>query len=140
MKCFLAIGVLLLCLLTSQIARADEKRNAQIKAEMVENYLLWQEAYKNKDAGRIISFESPDFTTVFDKRVSPKYVVDNALRDLMESTQKVNEAHVEIKKLTIESNRVVILRNQILDVDVQNPKERLSITFHSRDIWVLYSP
>ena len=40
MKRFLTAGILALCLLSSQIAHAQEDRDAKIKAEMVDNYLL----------------------------------------------------------------------------------------------------
>ena len=142
MKCFLAIGVLLLCLLTSQIARADEKRNAQIKAEMVENYLLCQEAYKLRDAERIISFESPDYIEVADTgEVFEKSYADKLTRFEMDNIHKVYYARVEIKKMTIESNRIVIIGRKVLDADrimLDKRISRVSVSISSRDIWVRY--
>jgi len=108
MKRFLTAGVLALCLLSSQIAHAQKDRNAKIKAEMVDNYLMWQEALKIKDAGRIISFEAPEFTTVFWDQITSKSDSDAKLRNEMSAIDKVNAARVVIKKLAIESNRVVV--------------------------------
>ena len=150
MKRFLASGVLLICLMTSQIARADEDRNAEIKAEMVQNYLLWEIALKNKDAERIISFESPDFTLTlpFQEQARNKADSDAALRSEMSLIRKVNAARAEIKKLTIEPNRVVVLSKrhhdvvaEALNTETNKPAgffTRNTYTLTSRDIWVQY--
>lgn len=142
MKRFLTAGLLLLCLMTSQVARAEEDRSAKIKAEMVENYLLWQEAYKLRDAERIISFESPDFTDVSETgEVYEKSDADKSLHFEMDMIRKVHHARVEIKKLTIESNRIVIISRRVFDADrvmLDKRISRVSITTFSRDIWVQY--
>jgi ketosteroid isomerase-like protein len=141
-KVCLALGVLLLCATLTQTSRADEKRDAKIKAEMVENYLLWQVAWKNKDAARIISFESPDFTAVSKGGgVQLKQEVDNSCRETMKLIIKIYDAKVTIKKLDIESNRVVILVNHFLNADMIGPEERsyrVLVDSQSRDIWVNY--
>ena len=142
MKRILAVGVLLLCLMSSQIARSDEKRDAKIKAEMVENYLLWQEAYKFRDAERMISFESPDFTTILlDGDVVSKLYSDITLRDTIGRIKKVYVAQVGIKKLAIEPNRIVVLSSHRYDYDIlgiNNQLHHISGTHQSRDIWVEY--
>lgn len=141
-KRFLAMGVLALCLMTSQFAHADEKRDAQIKAQMVENYLLWQEAYKNKDAERIISFESPDFTNEFFGEVHSKNETDKHWREVMQRIQKVNYASIDIKKVTVELNRVIVLSKHHFDLEIKSIDNN-EILFvrgaaRSRDIWVQY--
>jgi len=142
MKRFLAIGVFLLCLMSAQFARADEKRDAQIKAEMVENYLLWQEAFKLQDAERIISFESPDFThVVAGRKILSKTEFDTALRFEMGLTRKIYDAHAEIKKLIIEQSRIVVLSNQSLEYDEfykSLTPSHISWTVQSRETWVQY--
>lgn len=141
-KRFLIAGVLALCLTISQFASADEDHNSKIKAEMVDNYLLMREAWKLRDADRMISFESPDFTSLSDDgTLLGKAAADAVWRDCMDMIQKVHEARVEIKKLSIEPNRVVILSNLYLDVDILDPDttlHRMNSTVQSRDIWVLY--
>jgi ketosteroid isomerase-like protein len=138
----LTLGVLLLCAAWTQSARADETRDAKIKGEMVQNYLLWQIAYKSKDAERIISFESPDFTSVPKiGKIQSKNKADQLRREGMKSIVKVYDAKVTIKKLSIEPNRVVILSNHFLDFDMTGPDKRsyrISLTAQSRDIWVNY--
>jgi ketosteroid isomerase-like protein len=142
LKACLTLGVLLLCATFMQTARADETHDAKIKAEMVENYLLWQVAYQNKDAERIISFESPDFTSVPKiGKVKSKNEADKSRREGIKSIVNVYDAKVTIKKLSIEPNRVVILSNHFLDVDtIVSDKRtyRISLTTQSRDIWVNY--
>lgn len=142
MKRFLIAGMLALCLMASQIAHAADDRDAKIKAEMVENYLLWQEAFKLRDADRIISFESPDYTSITKEgNVKSKKESDEMWHDVMDSIDTVYEARAEIKKLTIESNRVVVLSNQYCDclAELQDGKlHRISISGSVRDIWVNY--
>ena len=149
MKRFLTAGILALCLLSSQIARAQEDRDVKIKAEMVENYLIWQEAMKLTDAERIISFESREFTTTeFSGEITSKSDSNARLRSEMSAIRKVNAARVAIKKLTIEPNRVVVLSNKHYDViteatntDTNKPNGmffKVKYTLTSRDIWVEY--
>jgi len=139
----LSLGVLLLCAAFTQTSRADEKRDAKIKAKMIQNYLLWQVAYKNSDAERIISFESPDYTLLAEKKVVvSKKDSDAAWRAAMKKVRKVTDARVEIKQLTIESNRVVVLTNQFFEADTRTPEnklEHITVTWQVRDIWVEYS-
>ncbi len=138
----LALGVLLLCAAFTQTARADETRDAKIKAEMVENYLLWQVAWKNKDAERVISFESPDFTEISKMgSVRSKNEVDEGWRSMKETFLNFYEIKVEIKKLSIEPNRVVVLANHFLDADMVGPDDkshRVELNMRVRDIWVNY--
>ena len=142
MKSFLITGVLALCLMASQVVQAAEDSEAKIKVEMVENYLLMQEAWKLRDADRMISFESPDYTSVDDEgTLLDKEAADAVWQDCMAMTQKVHSARVEIKKVTIEPKRVVVLSNLYLDADILEPDsipKRLNSTVQSRDIWVLY--
>ena len=142
MKRFIAAGVLALCLMASQIAHADENRDAKIKAEMRQNYLLWQEAWKHQDAERIISFESPDFTSRIEtESVHSKEESDDDWRSVMKIIKKVHDARMMIKKLTIEPNRVVILSSCYLDVDVlftKGPLHRLTSVVQSQEIWIEY--
>ena len=142
MKRLLAAGVLALCLMTSQIARADENRNVKIKAEIAHNYLLWQEAFKIKDPERVISNESPDFTNVLeDGQVRSKKDTDALWRDTMKKIRKVHSASIAIKKLSIEPNRVVVVAKHNFDVDLERSDkvvERYVVVFQSRDIWVEY--
>ena len=132
MKRFLAAGGLLLCLMCSQFAHADEKRDAQIKAQMVENYLLWQEALKLKDAGHIISFESPDFTHIFQNQYLISKVQNDSNINLgMDNLSNLHDAHVEIKKLTIEPNRIVVeVTRTLLSILIQ-------VRFGFRQLFVL---
>ncbi len=138
----LALGVLLLCAAFTQTSCADEKRDAKIKAEMIENYLLWQVAWKNKDAERIISFQSPDYTFVPKPGgVITKEDSNKSLHETIKTIVKIYDAKVTIKKLSIESNRVVILVNHFLDADMIGPGERSYRVLYndqSRDIWVNY--
>jgi len=142
MKRFLLPGVLLLCLMSAQMARAAENRNAKIKAEMVENYLLWQEAYKTPDAERIISFESPDFTHISDVgKVSSKDENDQTLREGMIQIYKAHNVRIDIKKLNIEQNRVVVWSKHYFDGDLIDPQKKLHrVVFvrSTKDIWVQY--
>lgn len=141
MKRFLTAGVLSLCLLASQMAHAAQDQNARIKAQMAENYLLWQNAYKNKDAERLISFESPDFTRVFDNGKSEtKARNDEKLRQIMRLIRKVHSARVEIKKVSIEPNRVVVWNKQSLDADLMDGarEHRMAFVISTKDIWVPY--
>ena len=145
MKRFLAIGVLVLCLMSSQIARADEKRDAKVKAEMVQNYLLWQEAWKLRDAERIISFQSPDFTTLFHDGVINKAKSEEGWRETMQSIRKVHNARVEIKKITLEPKRIIVWSTHHLDIsDSPVPigyggtVKRTLATLQFHDIWVQY--
>ena len=127
--------------LTTHFYQSSEGDAETIKAQIAENYLLWQEAYKNKDAGRIISFESPDFTRVsLEGSVSSKDKADENARELLHVIQKVHGARMEIKKLRIEPNRVVILSNLFLDANMRlgDPVRRVVITGQARDIWVQY--
>ena len=142
MKRFFIAGVITLCLIASQAVHADEDPNAKIRAEMVDNYLLMREAWKLRDADRMISFESPDFTSLSDDgTLLGKAAADAVWRDCMNMIQKVHTVRVEIKKLTVEPNRVVILNNLYLDVNILDPDtklHRMDSTVQSRDIWVVY--
>ncbi len=142
MKRFFAMGVLALCLMNAQIARADEARDAKIKSEIVQNYFLLRDAMKIKDPERLISFESPDYTEVAKNgSVTNKQIHDAAWRDGMKLIKTVYDARVEFKKLTVESNRVVVLNNEYLDADIATPDgvlHRVSATIRQRDIWVEY--
>jgi hypothetical protein len=145
LKACLTLGVLLLCAMIAPLSRADEKRDAKLKSEMVENYLLWQIAWKNKDAERIISFESPDFTHYSNQgkkeEIRSKADYDGRLRSEMRKIRKIHNASVKINKLTIEPNRVVILSKLDLDADVawvDIEPQRVLITQNSREIWVQY--
>ena len=128
--------------LPAQVARADENRDTQIKAEMVQNYLLWQEAYKNKDAERIISFESPDFTDVSERgEVTEKAQSDEIWRNTMNAVIKINAANIAIKKVSIEKNRVVVWNKQYVSGEgVDDSKEtiRFNSIEYTKDIWVEY--
>lgn len=142
LKAYFVLGVLLLCAAFTQTARADETRDARIKAEMVENYLLWKIAWQNKDADRIISFESPDFTAVSKTgSIKSKNDVDADWRSMKKTILKLSEVKVEIKKLSIEQNRVVILANHFLDADMIGPDDNphhVVLNMRVRDIWVNY--
>jgi hypothetical protein len=142
LKACLTLGVLLLCAMIAPLSRADETRDAKLKAEMVENYLLWQIAWKNKDAERIISFESPDYTYVSkDGQTQLKQTEDASLRYAMNAIFKIYDAKVGIKKITIEPHRVTVLSDHLLDADMigpENRSHRVLITARSRDIWVNY--
>ena len=142
MKRFLSFTAVALCLLTSQVAQAQENRDARIKAQIVENYLVWQEAYKNKDAERIISLESPDFTSLSKSGdATPKAQHDETLRQLLNGLDKVTDARIAIKKVSIERNRVVVWNKQYLAGEIiDNFKEtsRVSFTISTKDIWVEY--
>jgi len=142
MKRFLAIGVLALCLVSSQFARADEACDAKIKTEIVENYFLLRDAIKIKDPERLISFESPDYTEVrVSGAVANKQQADDAWREMVKLIKTVYEVRVEFKKLTVEPHRVVVLNNQFLDADIATPDgvlHRVSATIRQRDIWVEY--
>ena len=141
LKTGLALGVLLLCA-TAPFARADEKRDAKIKAEMVENYLLWEIALKNKDAERIISLESPDFTYILESgKVLSKSEADEGMRRSMKAIEKVHSARVEIKKFSIEPNRVVALTKLYMDAESIGPngrRDRFQTVLITRNIWVEY--
>jgi len=146
MKRILTLGVLLLCLAATQTAHAAEDRDAKIKAEMVQNYLLREVAVKNKDAERIISFESPEFKQVMqDGTVRTKAAADADTRLWTSRLRKVYHAKVTIKKIDVESHRVVIWSKRELDADILasgNPKgpqlPRIFVTITTRDIWVRY--
>lgn len=142
MKRFLAAGVLVLCITFSQLAGATENRNAQIKAEIVQNYRLFEIAIQNRDAVRMISFESPDYTTLTEeKRVLSKNETDALWHKVTDSIEKVISTRAEIKKLTIESNRVVVLTHQQDEFMMRWRHDKVShvvISAYVRDIWVNY--
>jgi hypothetical protein len=142
LKACLTLGVLLLCATFMQTARADETHDTKIKAEMVQNYLLFEIAFKNKDAARMISFESPDYTSVGeDKIVIPKKESDAMWHAVMNATHTVYEVNAEIKKLTIEPHRVVVLTRQYDDSLRKwsgEKLQRVSISAMVRDTWVNY--
>lgn len=132
----------MLCLLASQVSRATSNDAAAIKAHIVENYLLWQEAFKARDAVRMISYESPDYTSVIEEgRVVGKSESDQMWRDVMADIKKVYSARAEIKKLTIEPNRVVVLSHQHVDALRRwhsNEPQRVIVAAAVRDTWVKY--
>jgi len=127
---------------TTHFFQAKDGDDARIKAQMVENYMLWQEAYKLQDAERIISFESPDFTFVSASGVlTSKAKNDTQLRDFTGMIRKVHDARIEIKKLSIEPNRVVVWNKQRFDanvIDHQKQPHRVSFVLSTKDIWFHY--
>ena len=142
MKRVLPLGIVALGLMLSQVAHAQENRDAQIKAQMVENYLVWQEAYKNKDAERIISLESPEFTSRSSNgSVTLKPQHDESLRQMLKGLDKVTDAHVAIKKVSIARNRVVVRSKQYVASEIIDDFKgisRVSFTLWTKDIWVEY--
>lgn len=139
---WLALGTMLI-----GNAHAASTEAEQIKAHMVENYLLWQIAVKIGDADRVVSFESPEFTRVLQNGdVTSKTTSDAAMRLWMSRIRKVYDAKVTIKKITIEPHRVVIWSVRELDADMNsgtNPNEpqqvqRIHFVGTTRDTWVKY--
>lgn len=146
MKRIITFGIAALCLLLAHAPHAIANESEKTKALMVENYLLWQVAFKTADADRIISFESPEFTRVLeDGTVADKATADAATRLWLSRIRKVYEAKVYIKKITILPNKVVIWAVKELDADMNSgtdPKvaqiQHIRFSGTSRDTWVKY--
>lgn len=146
MKRITTFGIVALSLLLAHATHAVASETEKVKALMVENYLLWQVAFKTADADRIISFEAPEFTRVLeDGTVANKTTADAATRLWMSRIRKVYNARVYIKKITIMPNTVVIWAVKELDADMNSGTDpdkpqiqHINFSGTSRDTWVKY--
>jgi len=146
MKRIFTFGIIALGLIMAHATHAVANESEKIKAHMVENYLLWQVAFKNADADRIISFESTDFTRVLENgTVADKATADAATRLWTSRIRKVYDARVYIKKITILPSKVVIWAVKELDADMNSGTDpdkpqiqHIRFAGTSRDTWVKY--
>jgi len=143
MKRFLATGVLALCLMTSQIARAAEDQQAKTKAAMVAKYQLVKEAYENANVEDVEAELAPNFKV----KLSNKQTLNRAQfvamqRNFLNAVTKVHQVTLRINKVTVTSNRAVVVVTQYYDfelTDARGRPHRLKESSVARDTWVRVS-
>ena len=143
MKRLLTTGVLALCLLTSQFARAAEDQQAKTKAAMVAKYQLIQEAFENANSEDFEKELTADFKAkTLDKRIINRGQFMAFQRMFLDAVTKVHQVTFRINKVTVTPNRAVVVVTQFYDFDVKDRHgrvHRFKNSSVSRDTWVQIS-